>query len=99
MVNFLQYTTVKLYELAAAMVKDPSNFEEANRVQGIVANADYIMAQGGVAGTKGILEKLYGYGGRCRRPLPPMEPTAFQALWEHPHVQALIELEKWLVRR
>jgi len=97
--KFLQYTTARLYELAAAMVKDPSNFEEANRVQGIVANADYTIAQSGIPGTKGILEKLYGYGGHCRRPLPPVEPTAFQALWEHPHVQALVELEKSLARR
>ena len=78
------------------MVKDPSRFEEANHVQGIVANADYIVAQGGIAGVKGILEKLHGYGGHCRRPLPPIEPAALQALWKHPHMQALIELEKSL---
>lgn len=80
------------------MVKDHSKFEEANRVQGIVANADYILAQGGIAGTKGILEKLYGYGGHCRRPLPPVEPAALQALWENPHVQALIALEMSLAQ-
>lgn len=80
------------------MVKDPSYFEEANRVQGVVANADYTIAQGGIPGTKWILEKLYGYGGHCRRPLPPVEPTAFQALWEHPHVQALVELERSLAQ-
>lgn len=89
---------MRLYELAAAMVKDPSKFEEANRVQGIVANADYVIAQGGLVGAKGILEKLYGYGGHCRRPLLPIEPAALQALWEHPHLQALIELEKSLAQ-
>lgn len=99
MVRFLQYASARLYELAAAMVKDPSKFEEANRVQGIVANADYILAQGGVSGTKGILEKLYGYGGQCRRPLPQIEPATLQTLWEHPHVQALIELERSLAQR
>ena len=78
------------------MVKDPSKFEKANHVQGIVANADYIFAQGGIVGAKGILEELYGYGGHCRRPLPPTEPAAIQVLWEHPHVQALVELERSL---
>jgi len=96
--NIAPYTTKNLYDLAAAMVRDPSKFEEANRVQGIVANADYIVAQGGIPGTKGILEKLYGYGGDCRRPLPPVEPATFGALWGHPHVQALVELEKSLAR-
>ena len=99
MVVSLQYASARLYELAAAMVKDPSKFDEANRVQGIVANADYALAQGGIAGTKGVLEKLYGYGGHCRRPVPPMEPAAFQTLWGHPHVQALVELEKSLAQR
>jgi len=80
------------------MIKDPSVFEEANRVQGIVANADYVMAQGGVAGTKGVLERLYGYGGLCRRPLPRVESTALKALWENPHLQALVELEKSLAQ-
>ncbi|KAF9648084.1 aldolase [Thelephora ganbajun] len=94
--NISPHTSARLYELAVAMVKDPSVFEEANRIQGIVANADYVMAQGGVAGIKGVLEKLYGYGGWCRRPLPRIEPTALKVLWENPHVQALIELEKSL---
>ena len=76
------------------MLKDPSAFPEANRVQGIVANADYIMAQGGVSGAKCVLEKLYGYNGDSRRPLPRMESVAFEVLWENPHLQALIELEK-----
>lgn len=96
MVIFLQYSCAKLFKLATALVKDPSLSEEANRVQGIVANADYVIAQGGIAGAKGILEALYGYGGRCRRPLPPITPAALEALWENPHLQALIRLEESL---
>ena len=76
------------------MLKDPSNFPEASRVQGIVANADYVMAQGGVTGAKGVMEKLYGYNGQARRPLPRIESSILEALWENPHLQALIELEK-----
>lgn len=78
------------------MVTDPSVSKEANHIQGIVANADFVMAQGGIAGAKGVLEKLYGYGGRCRRPLPPVTPAALEDLWENPHLQALVELEKLL---
>ena len=85
---------MELYKLAVAMLKDPSSFPEASRVQGIVANADYLIAQGGVTGAKCVLEKLYGYSGDSRRPLPRMEPAAFEALWKNPHLQALIELEK-----
>ena len=96
MVIFLQHSCANLFKLATALVKDPSLSEEANRVQGIVANADYVVAQGGIAGAKGILGKLYGYGGRCRRPLPPATPAALEALWENPHLQALIRLEKSL---
>ncbi|KAF9643814.1 aldolase [Thelephora ganbajun] len=94
--NISPHTSARLYELAMTMIKDPSVFEEANRIQAIGASADYVMAQGGAAGTKGVLERLYGYGGYCRRPLPRIEPTALKALWEHPHVQGLVELEKSL---
>jgi len=76
------------------MLKDPSVFEEAIRVQGIVANADYVNAQGGVTGIKGIMERLYGYGGYSRWPLPRVESTVLKDLWENPYIQALIELEK-----
>jgi len=76
------------------MLKDPSVFKEANRVQGIVANADYIIAQNGITGVKGVMEMLYGYGGHSRRPLPRVESTVLKALWENPRLQALFELEK-----
>jgi 4-hydroxy-2-oxoglutarate aldolase len=83
-----------LYELAVEMLKDPSAFKEANRVQGIVANADSVVAQGGITGVKGVMDKLHGYGGYSRRPLPQVEPAVLKALWENPYLQTLIELEK-----
>ena len=78
------------------VMNDLSVSEEAIHIQGIVANADYVMAQNGIAGAKRVLRKLYGYGGLCRRPLPPMTPTALEDLWENPHLQALIKLERSL---
>jgi 4-hydroxy-2-oxoglutarate aldolase len=69
---------------------------EAQRLQGIIARADFTLAKASIAGTKFILEKLHGYGGLPRRPLPPIDATPAKDLWEHPHIQALIELEQGL---
>ena len=69
---------------------------EAQRLQGIVARGDFTIAKAGIAGTKFLMEKLYGYGGKCRKPLPPIEPEAAAALWAHPHVQELVQLEREL---
>jgi len=92
--NIAPYTCARLYELAVSTVTDPGAFPEATRVQGIVANADYVVARSGVMGAKSILEKLHGYNRACRRPLPRMESDAVEALWENTYLQALIELEE-----
>jgi L-threo-3-deoxy-hexylosonate aldolase len=54
------------------------------------------LSKASISGTKCILEKLYGYGGLPRRPLPPMDPNTADDLWNHPHIQTLIELERGL---
>ena len=69
---------------------------EAQRLQGIVARGDFTIAKSGVPGTKFLLEKMYGYGGFCRRPLPAVDAEAGAAWWAHPHVQELIQLEREL---
>ena len=91
-----QYAIQKLFELSAAAAKDPSLLPEAQRLQGIVARADFTIAKASIAGTKVLLEKLYGYGGLTRRPLPPIEPEAAVALWEHPHTQDVVRVEREL---
>ena len=73
---------------------DSSVLAEAQRVQGIVARADFTIAKASIAGTKALLEKLYGYGGVPRKPLLPIESEKFEALWAHPHVQELVSLER-----
>ena len=65
-------------------------------MQGIVARADWLVANSGISGTKYLIEKLYGYGGLTRRPLPPIEPEAAAALWEHPHTQDIVRVEREL---
>ena len=92
----LQYTLAKLWELTVAVHKDASLLPEAQRLQGIVARADYTIAKTGIAGTKYLLEKMYGYGGNPRRPLPPIEAAIAEALWAHPHTQELITIEREL---
>lgn len=92
----IQHTLNKLFQLSEAALKDPSLLPEAQRLQGIVARADYTIAKASIAGTKVLLEKLYGYGGVPRRPLLPIESEAASALWEHPDTQALVKVEREL---
>lgn len=91
-----QYTVAKLFEISEKVKTDTSFLPEAQRLQGIVARADYTIAKAGIAGTKYLIEKLYGYGGNPRRPLPPIEAAVAEALWAHPHTQELIKLEREL---
>ncbi|KAJ7446834.1 hypothetical protein B0H11DRAFT_371507 [Mycena galericulata] len=94
--NVSPYAIRKLFELSEAARKDLSILPEAQRLQGIIARADYTIAKTSIVGTKYLLQKLYGYGGTTRKPLPPIAPAAAQALWEHPHTQALVKLERQL---
>jgi len=94
--NVSPYAIRKLFELSEAARTDLSILPEAQRLQGIIARADYTIAKTSIVGTKYLLEKLYGYGGTTRRPLPAITPAAAQALWEHPHTQALVALERQL---
>lgn len=91
---FLKYSIVKLFELSEASMVDPSFLPEAQRLQGIIGRADATIAKASISGTKYLLQKLYGYGGHPRRPLPPIDPVAGEALWEHSHTQALVRLEE-----
>lgn len=92
--NVAPYAIVKLFELSEASIVDPSFLPEAQRLQGIVGRADATIAKASISGTKYLLEKLYGYGGHPRRPLPPIDVAAGEALWEHSHTQALVSLEQ-----
>lgn len=66
----------------------------AQQLQGIVARADFTIAKTGIAGTKYLLQKLYGYGGVPRKPLPPTSSEDGERLWEHPDTVALVEVER-----
>ncbi|KAJ7632702.1 hypothetical protein FB45DRAFT_512413 [Roridomyces roridus] len=94
--NCAPYAIRKLFDLTEAAKTDLSILPEAQRLQGIVARADFTIAKSSIAGTKFLLDKMYGYGGLTRRPLGPIAPAAAQALWEHPHTQAVVALERQL---
>ncbi|KAF8559763.1 dihydrodipicolinate synthetase [Imleria badia] len=96
--NVAPHTIVKLLQLSEGSKTDPKLLGEAQRLQGIVARADATIAKSSIAGTKFLLDKLYGYGGNPRRPLPPIDPAAGEALWEHPHTRMLVEVELGLVK-
>ena len=87
---------MKLFELSVAATKDPSRLVEAQELQGTVARADFTVAKASISGMKFLTEKLYGYGGLPRKPLPPIEPEDATRLWEHPHVQELVKTEREL---
>ncbi|KXN86901.1 putative 4-hydroxy-2-oxoglutarate aldolase, mitochondrial [Leucoagaricus sp. SymC.cos] len=94
--NVAPHAIVKLFQLSQEARRDLSVLPEAQRMQGIVARADYTIAKASIAGTKSLLEHLYGYGGVPRRPLPPISDAAAQTLWEHRHTQDLVRLEREL---
>ncbi|KAF4615027.1 hypothetical protein D9613_003119 [Agrocybe pediades] len=94
--NLFPSAIVQLYKLSEEAKKDLSILPEAQRIQGIVARADYTIAKASIAGTKALMERMYGYGGLPRKPLPPTAPEAAQALWEHPDVQDAVQLEREL---
>ncbi|KAG6868240.1 hypothetical protein C0993_005940 [Termitomyces sp. T159_Od127] len=94
--NLAPYAIAKLYRLSEAARKDLSLLPEAQRLQGVVANAEFTIGKSSISGSKFLLEKLYGYGGVPRRPLLPIEHDAAEAVWTHPHTQELVQVEREL---
>ncbi|KZV99252.1 aldolase [Exidia glandulosa HHB12029] len=95
--NLAPNAIARTYELGVKALQDPVKgatlLAEAQVMQGVLANADRTVAVTGLAGTKFLLEKMYGYGGVPRTPVLPMDPQDAEALWNHPHVVALVKLE------
>ncbi|KAK8014507.1 4-hydroxy-2-oxoglutarate aldolase [Apiospora arundinis] len=68
------------------------DYEEAQRMQDVVAQGDWTAMQGGVVGVKAGLESWMGYGGFARSPLP--KPTAEQTEKWKQGFRDLVLLEK-----
>ncbi|KAH9483914.1 Communesin biosynthesis cluster-specific transcription factor cnsN [Psilocybe cubensis] len=95
--NLFPNAIVHLFKLSEASKKDQSILAESQRVQGIIARADFTISKASIAGTKYLLERTQGYGGLPRKPLSPIESAAAQALWEHADTQAALKLERELI--
>ncbi|PGH10367.1 hypothetical protein GX51_00124 [Blastomyces parvus] len=67
---------------------------EAQKLQAVVAQGDWIAIQGGVVGTKSGLLSHFGYGGCARKPLP--SPTKQEALKYSEGFKELVAVEKAL---
>ena len=87
---------MKLFELSVAATKDPSRLHEAQQLQAIIARGDFTIAKASISGMKFLTDRLHGYGGLPRRPLPPMNREEAESLWKHPDVQELIKAERKL---
>ena len=87
---------MKLFELSEAATKDTSRLIEAQQLQVILARGDFTVAKASISGLKYLTDRLLGYGGLPRRPLPPIDREDAERLWEHPHVQEVIKTEREL---
>jgi L-threo-3-deoxy-hexylosonate aldolase len=99
--NVAPSAVVKLFQLSVEALSNPSVLPEAQKLQDLVARGDRAIAVTGIAGTKYLAQRLFGYPAGAdapRRPLIPLTPKQKENLWQHPDVQALIACEKQLAQ-
>ncbi len=65
-------------------------------LQDLAAHADRTVAVTGIAGTKWMMQRRFGYGGVTRLPLRPLDDSVGETLKAHPHCVAIEEMEKSL---
>lgn len=73
--NILPKTCKQLYDAFKH-----GKFNEAMKLQAELSEADWYHTNGGIAGTKCVLEKYMGYGGYPRRPLSGLAPEESASL-------------------
>ncbi|KAJ5475294.1 4-hydroxy-2-oxoglutarate aldolase [Penicillium diatomitis] len=71
--------------------------EEAQRIQAIVARADWVAVEGGFIAVKSGLQTYHGYGGLPRRPCVMPEPTVAATI--HERFSEGLELERSLEKK
>lgn len=65
-------------------------------LQDLAAHADRTVAVTGIAGTKWMMQRRFGYGGVTRLPLRPLDDSVGETLRAHAHCVAIEEMEKSL---
>jgi dihydrodipicolinate synthase/N-acetylneuraminate lyase len=77
--NIIPKTIVKLYDTAIAALASgsPAQLQEAQKLQDLVAEADWAVVKAGIGGTKYAMDVYVekGLGGVPRSPLPPAPPA------------------------
>jgi len=102
--NVAPYACVRLFELSMKLKAKASSsssdkdsdinlLRETLNLQGIIAQADRVLAVGSINGTKYVVKKIHGYGGAPRLPLPPITEKKGDELWNNEWVKALLEEE------
>ncbi|KAM0787795.1 hypothetical protein ACM66B_003849 [Microbotryomycetes sp. NB124-2] len=87
----------KLYELAYSGFKgNAADLAAAARLQELVSAGDWTMQKGGINGTKDVLQRLHGYGGKPRRPILSYEEEGKDGQRLLDELQGLLEYEKSL---
>ncbi|KAI1102513.1 aldolase [Jackrogersella minutella] len=90
-VNFVPKVHVKLLEQY-----DAGNIAAAQELQTQLSEVDWVLVRLGVSGLKAALGKYYNYGGgRSRRPLNPVQTSAFSGE-KDTVLQQIVDLEKTL---
>lgn len=97
--NLVPRTTVQLYNLIkeAQDIKSWDKLQEAQKLQQIVAKADWAMAKAGIGGTKWALSRWYYPVGECRLPLQPASKEVQAMLTSD--LQEALALERQLEQR
>ncbi|KAK4046205.1 hypothetical protein OIV83_006237 [Microbotryomycetes sp. JL201] len=87
----------KLYELACSGFKgNADDLRAAAKLQELVSAGDWTMQKGGINGTKDVLQRLHGYGGKPRRPILSYEEEGKDGQGLLNELKALLEYENTL---
>ncbi|RDW91002.1 hypothetical protein BP5796_02167 [Coleophoma crateriformis] len=91
--NFAPRSCVKLWNICQSPVSP-----EAVALQNIIANADGVAIKIGIPGMKMLLGRLFGYGGRPRRPILPMSQEKGDAIMASEALKVLLDYEAVLAK-
>jgi len=101
--NVAPYACAKLFRLSVELNAVASSSSSSSskpptkdllrttlNLQGLVAQSDRTLALGGISGTKYVLQKMHGYGGNPRLPLPAIDPKKGEELLRNEWVVGLV---------
>ncbi|KAH6666710.1 putative dihydrodipicolinate synthase [Halenospora varia] len=93
--NFAPMTCVRLWKLCQG-APGSGLYAEAQKVQNLISNADGVAIKIGIPGMKMLLNKLFGYGNKPRRPLLPMSAEKGEEILAIKVLKVLMDFEAQL---